>query len=124
MALAVVFGTILVVDLRALGIASTHRPFTRMSRNCLRLTWSAFAVSAVTGSLMFITNARVYAHNTPFRVKMVLLALAGLNVAVFHLTRRAAPWRVGTRPPRPGGRVGSAPASRSSYGLASFSRDA
>jgi hypothetical protein len=38
---------------------------------------SAFAVSAVTGSLMFVTNARVYAHNTSFRVKMVLLALAG-----------------------------------------------
>ena len=31
MALGVVFGTILVVDLRALGIASRHRPFTRLS---------------------------------------------------------------------------------------------
>ncbi len=86
MALAVVFGTILVVDLRALGIASTHRPFTRMSTELLRITWGAFAVSALTGSMMFITNARVYAHNTSFRVKMVLLALAGINMAVFHLT--------------------------------------
>jgi hypothetical protein len=86
MALGVVFGTILVVDLRALGIASTQRPFTRMSTELLRLTWGAFAISAITGSLMFVTNARVYAHNTSFQVKMVLLALAGINMAVFHLT--------------------------------------
>ena len=94
MALGVVFGTILVVDLRALGIASSHRPFTRLSTELLRITWGAFAISALTGSLMFITNARVYAHNTPFQVKMVLLALAGLNMAAFHLTagRSVATW--------------------------------
>lgn len=86
MALGVVFGTILVVDLRALGIASTQRPFTRMSTELLRLTWGAFAISAITGSLMFVTNARVYAHNTSFQVKMLLLALAGINMSVFHLT--------------------------------------
>lgn len=89
MALSVLFGTILVVDLRALGIASTGRSFTRMSSELLPITWSAFAVSALTGSLMFITNARVYAHNTSFLIKMLLLALAGLNMAVFHLKDRA-----------------------------------
>jgi hypothetical protein len=104
MALGVVFGTILVVDLRALGVASTHRPFTRMSTELLRITWGAFAVSAFTGSLMFVTNARVYAHNTSFRVKMVLLALAGLNMAVFHLTagRSVASWDTARAAPRAG----------------------
>jgi hypothetical protein len=94
MALGVVFGTILVVDLRALGIASTNRPFARLSAELLKITWSAFAVSALTGTLMFVTNARVYAHNTAFQVKMVLLALAGLNMALFHLTagRSVARW--------------------------------
>jgi len=94
MALAVVFGTILVVDLRALGVASTHRSFTRLSRELLRITWGAFALAALTGSLMFLTNARVYAHNTSFQVKMLLLALAGLNMAAFHLTagRSVASW--------------------------------
>jgi hypothetical protein len=94
MALALVFGTILAVDLRALGIASRGRSFVRMSGELLPITWGAFAVSVLTGSLMFITNARVYAHNTPFRIKMVLLALAGLNMAVFHLTagRRMGSW--------------------------------
>jgi hypothetical protein len=104
MALAVVFGTIVVVDLRALGLASRERPFTRLSNELLRFTWGAFAVSALTGSLMFITNARVYAHNTSFRVKMVLLALAGLNMAAFHLTagRSVARWDRDAAAPRAG----------------------
>ena len=104
MALAVVFGSIVVVDLRALGIASRERPFTRLSTELLRLTWGAFAVSIVTGSLMFITNARVYAHNTSFQVKMVLLALAGLNMAAFHLTagRSVAGWDRAPRAPLAG----------------------
>src|SRR6185312_21631 len=94
MALAVVFGTITIVDLRLLGVAWTHRPFGRMSSELLRLTWGAFGLAALTGALMFMTNARVYFHNTPFRVKMVLLVLAGLNMALFHLTagRSVARW--------------------------------
>lgn len=106
MALAVVFGTITIVDLRLLGVAWTHRPFGRMSRELLRLTWGAFGIAALTGVLMFMTNARVYFHNTPFRVKMVLLALAGLNMALFHLTagRSVARWE--KAPTAPGiGRV-------------------
>jgi hypothetical protein len=104
MALGVVFGTILVVDLRALGVASTNRPFTRLSSELLRITWGAFAVSALTGSLMFVTNARVYAHNTAFLIKMVLLAIAGLNMAVFHLTagRSVASWDQAPAAPKAG----------------------
>ena len=86
MALSVVFGTIMIVDLRLLGVASRHRPFARLSSELLKITWGAFAVAALTGTLMFMTNARVYADNTSFRLKMVLLALAGINMAVFHLT--------------------------------------
>lgn len=104
MALALVFGTILVVDLRVLGLASTHRSFARMSSELLRITWGAFAVSVLTGSLMFLTNARVYAHNTSFRVKMLLLALAGLNMAIFHLTagKSVARWDRAPTAPRAG----------------------
>ncbi len=101
MALGVVFGTILIVDLRALGIASTNRSFARMSTELLRITWGAFALAALTGSLMFVTNARVYAHNTAFQIKMALLTLAGLNMAIFHLTagRTVTSWDKGPRSP-------------------------
>jgi cytochrome c556 len=101
MALSVVFGTITIVDLRLLGFASTGRPFARMSSELLRITWGAFVVAALTGTLMFMTNARVYYNNTPFRVKMVLLALAGLNMALFHLTagRSVARWEMAPAAP-------------------------
>jgi cytochrome c556 len=104
MALSVVFGTIMIVDLRLLGIASTHRPFARMSSELLRITWGAFTVAALTGTLMFMTNARVYANNTSFRVKMALLLLAGLNMAFFHLTagRRVMRWDKDACAPRVG----------------------
>src|SRR6185369_8883165 len=84
--LAMVFGTIAIVDLRLLGVASTHRSFKRMASDILKWTWVAFAVTAATGALMFITNAGVYYHNLFFRMKMLLLVLAGLNMLVFELT--------------------------------------
>jgi uncharacterized protein DUF6644 len=84
--LSLVFGTITVVDLRLLGIASTKRPFTRITSDILKWTWAAFALTAVTGLLMFITNAGVYYNNFFFRSKMLLLVLAGINMLMFELT--------------------------------------
>ena len=84
--LALVFGTIAIIDLRLLGIASAQRPFRRMASDILKWTWAAFALTALTGTLMFITNAQVYYHNFFFRTKMLLLVLAGINILVFELT--------------------------------------
>ena len=84
--LALVFGTIAIIDLRLLGIASSRRSFQRMASDILKWTWAAFALTALTGSLMFLTNARVYYHNFFFRTKMVLLALSALNMLVFERT--------------------------------------
>jgi hypothetical protein len=84
--LALVFGTIAVIDLRLLGVASTNRSFRRMASDILKWTWAAFALTALTGGLMFITNARVYYDNFYFRTKMLLLVLTGLNMLVFELT--------------------------------------
>ena len=84
--LAVVFGTILVIDLRLLGIASTGRSFGRVASDILKWTWTAFALTALTGALMFTTNARVYYHNIFFRTKMMLLLLTGINMLAFELT--------------------------------------
>jgi Family of unknown function (DUF6644) len=84
--LSMVFGTIAIIDLRLLGIASTRRPFSRIASDVLKWTWAAFALTAATGLLMFITNANVYYHNFFFRTKMALLALAGINMLLFELT--------------------------------------
>jgi len=84
--LALVLGTIVVIDLRLLGVASRERSFTRMASDILKWTWAAFLLTAATGVLMFMTNAVVYSNNTAFRVKVVLLVLAGLNTLAFELT--------------------------------------
>lgn len=93
-ALTLVFGTIMVVDLRILGVASGNRPYARVSADMLKWTWGAFALAVVTGTLMFITNARVYFDNGFFRAKFALMALAGLNMLAFQLTtgRRSSQW--------------------------------
>ena len=79
------FGTVLIVDLRLLGIHDSSRPFTRMSRETLQLTWLAFAISVVTGSLMFTTSPQTYFGNTAFQLKALALLGAGVNMALFQL---------------------------------------
>jgi hypothetical protein len=100
-ALAVVFGTIFIVDLRLLGYPGKARAFTRVSDEVLRWTWAAFALAVVTGALMFAANATTYYNNTPFRLKMLVLVLAGINMAVFQfITVRSVPrWDVDVTPP-------------------------
>jgi hypothetical protein len=100
-ALAVVFGTIFIVDLRLLGYPGKARAFTRVSDEVLRWTWAAFALAVVTGALMFAANATTYYNNTPFRLKMLVLVLAGINMAVFQfITVRSVPrWNVDVTPP-------------------------
>jgi hypothetical protein len=83
--LTLVFGTIAIVDLRLLGLASVQRPFSRVAE-IVRWTWAAFGLTILTGSLMFITNASVYFSNLQFRWKILLIALSGLNIVVFELT--------------------------------------
>ena len=102
--LALVFGTILVIDLRLLGLASSNRTFNRVASDILKWTWVGFAITAATGALMFITNADVYFHNIYFQVKMGLLVLSGVNMAAFEFTARktVAEWDAAPSAPRAG----------------------
>src|ERR1700719_5143565 len=61
--LTLVFGTIAIIDLRLLGIASTQRSFKRMASDILKWTWAAFALRQLTGQACFSTNARRNYHN-------------------------------------------------------------
>lgn len=99
-----VVGTIAIIDLRLLGLASTSRSFQRMSSDILKWTWGAFVVTVATGLTMFTTNARIYYHNPFFRAKMILLLLAGLNMLVFELSagRTIHSWDQAASAPRIG----------------------
>ena len=84
LAIVLVVGTISIVDLRLLGLAWLDRPVARLMGDVLPYTWGAFAVAAATGVLMFCSNAITYGHNFFFQGKMVLLVLAGFNMAIFR----------------------------------------
>lgn len=85
LAITLVFGSISIVDLRLIGLASRERSVDQVTRSVLPSTWAAFALAVVTGALLFASNAPKYAHNDFFFRKMVLILMAGINMAVFHL---------------------------------------
>src|SRR6201997_1265038 len=84
LAIVLVVGTISIVDLRLLGVASLDISARRLTRDIIPYTWGAFAVAAATGALMFSSDATHYAHNRLFQAKLVMLVFAGLNMAAFH----------------------------------------
>lgn len=79
------FGAIFMLDLRVLGLAASRYSVWTMSRELVPWSAAAFGIACVTGIAMFITRASAHAVNPAFQIKMLLLVVAGVNVAVFHL---------------------------------------
>lgn len=101
LAICLVVGSILAVDLRLLGLASVGRPVSRVTNGVLPLTWCAFVVAVGSGGLLFISNATKYLANGYFVAKMLLICVAGLNMVVFHaISATELPrWENDVRPP-------------------------
>jgi len=99
--LALVAGSIFMVDARLIGLAAPHLRFTYLSERLLPWTWFAFAGAVVTGGLLFTSSAVNYGTNTPFLIKMGLLLLAGLNMLFFQFStyRTVAAWDAGRAVP-------------------------
>ena len=98
-----VVGSIMRVDMRLLGLTDRDRPFTEVAEEMLPWTWSAFIVAALAGLLLFASKAVTYYADIPFRLKMLCLVFAGLNMALFHQfgMRDIAVWDRGETPLRP-----------------------
>jgi uncharacterized membrane protein len=100
-AVSLLLGTIAIVDLRLLGLASTKRPFAELSRRVLPFTWAAFVLAVIAGSLLFISRATDYFVNPVFWLKMALIAVAGINMLIFEFitARDVQKWNVNPTPP-------------------------
>jgi hypothetical protein len=100
LALTIVVGSVVMMDLRLLGIGSKDRAITELTSSVLPWTWSAFVAAATFGSLLFTSKAATYYENIPFRIKMACLALAAVNMLVFHFIteRDVAAWDRGPPP--------------------------
>jgi hypothetical protein len=94
------FGIILLVgatsalDLRLIGLAMKEQPVSRVAGRLLPWAWAGLTIQVVTGLCLFSSEATRCWENNAFRIKMVMLALAGLNALIFHQTvyRRVATW--------------------------------
>jgi hypothetical protein len=84
LAISLVAGSIVAVDLRLLGLAWVTRPVSRVTNGILALTWGAFIAAVISGGLLFISNATKYLANGYFVAKMILIAIAGVNMLAFH----------------------------------------
>lgn len=96
-------GTIAMVDLRLLGVAFRTVPISEMTRRILPWTVAGFVIMVITGLLLFYAiPVRTY-HSIWFRAKLIFLAIAAINIFLFHfrVQRDMARWDRMALPPAP-----------------------
>jgi hypothetical protein len=84
MSLMLFVGLTTMMDLRLVGAAFRHVPISQMTLRLLPWIRIGFAIMVVTGVLLFYAIPVRNYQNIFFRIKVVLLILAGLNVWYFH----------------------------------------
>jgi hypothetical protein len=72
-------GTIVLLDLRILGIADRNQALSQFAGQLRPWIWIGFGSAVVSGFLLFATEAGDYAAVTPFRVKMLIIVLAAVS---------------------------------------------
>ncbi len=94
-------GTVVFVDFRLLGWTLREVPVSEVTSRILPWTVAGFAIAFVTGALLFYAiPVRTY-QSIFFRVKVIMLVVAAINIALFHLRtkRDAGAWDAAPRPP-------------------------
>lgn len=78
--MAMLIGSLGLIDLRVLGYKA-ELPLLGV-RSLLPLAWIGFTLNAFSGTLLFMSNAVEFFDNIMFRLKIVLIILAGINAAL------------------------------------------
>ena len=88
--IALLFGSIAVLDLRLLGLGR-HISVRSLGKHVLPWTAGAFLLIVPSGLMMFVAHASDFISSPLFVVKMCLIMAAGMNAAIFHaVTYRTA----------------------------------
>jgi len=80
--LTILFGSLMVVDLRLLGVVLRQHSVAVVASDFMIWFWTALLISVCTGVAMFLSEATRMSYNSAFFVKIVLIVLA----VTFHLT--------------------------------------
>lgn len=96
-AFAIVVGSIVVLDLRLLGL-SRRIPVSVLAAHVLPWTLGAFLIAACSGLTMFTAHTMDYLTNPVFVLKMGLILTAGINAGLLHAgaMRASGAWDVAT----------------------------
>lgn len=102
LAICLLVGTVLLFDLRLLGLVLKRVDVSELARQILPLTWAGFAIMFLSGFLLFWAEAAKMYTNPAFRIKILLMLLAGLNPLIFHfgIFRSVNQWNQAVLTPR------------------------
>ena len=89
--LALIFGTVLVLSLRILGVAKDQVSYAAIHR-LLPLGVAGLIINVVTGMFFFIGDSGRYVATEGFPPKMMLLIIAGF--AMIYFTSFDGPWKL------------------------------
>jgi hypothetical protein len=94
-------GTLLWVDVRMLGLSLRELRVSEVYRALAPWFLVGFTLMLMSGATLFVAFATSAYANVYFRVKLILLLVAGLNALVFHrVTQRGSTlWDAAARPP-------------------------
>ena len=81
-AMFIAVGTIVLMDLRILGVADRNHAPSALAEQLQPWTWIGCGAAVVSGFLLFATEASDFAAATPFRVKVLLTVLAVMAAVV------------------------------------------
>lgn len=82
--MATLVAAISILDLRLLGWTLRQQRITNLAARLIPLAWLGFVVQLVTGVLLFSSEAVKIYGNPAFRLKMLLLLLAGVQALLFQ----------------------------------------
>lgn len=99
--LAFSVGTVVWFDLRLIGASMRRYSVSETFGYVKPWMFGGFLVMMITGGFLFWSHALRCYESTYFLIKLVLLLLAGINIAVFHSTidRSRAEWDKAPIPP-------------------------
>jgi hypothetical protein len=97
LALSVIGGAVLLVDLRLLGLGIRSSTLEEVARDAQPWLIGSLVVMLVTGFLLFASEPVKCYYSTPFRVKMLCLALG--TIFAFTVRRKVAMAGEGRVPP-------------------------
>ena len=97
--LSLLFGGLLVIDLRLAGHFRRLDPTA--THSLIPVVLTGFGLNLVTGVLFFFGDPLTYAYNAAFQLKMILIVVAGLNAALYYwkLSPQMHTWTAQTTPP-------------------------